>query len=160
MCALEVDGDDVPEFLSNRGGVDSVQDVEAKTMARQGPRKLPAATVVCGWRSWRVGEVVGTDEIFGYRGEERLRTYQGSEDDEASSVAKYSGSRWSEDSEISRRSFACGQRDPVVNHHIDLGQAGTNQSVRGCAMSRDDSWKKEGCSRSPTAAESAGGACR
>jgi hypothetical protein len=99
--ALEVDGDDVPEFLSNRGGVDIVQDIEAKTMARQGPREFPTATVVRGWRSWRVGEVVGTDEIFGYRGKERLRTYQGVEGDEASSVAKSAGSRWSEDSEIS-----------------------------------------------------------
>jgi hypothetical protein len=107
-----------------------VQDVEAKTMARQGLREFPAATVVHGWRSWRVGEVVGTDEIFGYRGAERLHTYQGVEGDEASSVAKSVGSRWSEDSEISRQSFAYGQRDPIVNHHVDLGQAGTNQSVR------------------------------
>jgi hypothetical protein len=107
-----------------------VHDIEAKTMVRQGPREFPAATVVRGWRSWRVGEVVGMDEIFGYRGKERLHTYQGVEGDEASSVAKSAGSRWSKDSEISRRSFACGQRDPIVNHHVDLGQAGTNQSVR------------------------------
>jgi hypothetical protein len=80
--------------------------------------------------SWRVGEVVGTGKFFGYRGKDRLRTYQGLEGDGASSVAKSLGSRWSEDSEISRRSFACGQRDPILNYHVDLGQAGTNQSVR------------------------------
>jgi hypothetical protein len=32
--ALVVDGDDVSEVLGNTGGVDSVQDIEAKTMAR------------------------------------------------------------------------------------------------------------------------------
>jgi hypothetical protein len=69
---------------------------------------------------------VGTDEIIGYRGKEGLLTYQGVEGDETSSVAKSVGSSWSEDSAISRRSFACGQRDLIVNNHVDLGQAGTN----------------------------------
>jgi hypothetical protein len=31
---------------------------------------------------------------------------------------------------------------------------------RGCTVSREDGWKKKGCSRSPAAAYSAGGACR
>jgi hypothetical protein len=30
----------------------------------------------------------------------------------------------------------------------------------GCAVSREDVWKKKGCPRSPAAANSAGGACR
>jgi hypothetical protein len=41
--------------------------------------------------SWRVREVVATDEIIGYRGKRRLRTYQGVEGDEASSVVKSVG---------------------------------------------------------------------
>jgi hypothetical protein len=48
--ALEVDGDGVSEVLGNRGGVDSEQGVEVKTMARQGTRGFPAATVARGWR--------------------------------------------------------------------------------------------------------------
>jgi hypothetical protein len=61
--------------------------------------------VRCDWSSWRVGEVVGTDEIIGYGGKEGMRTYQGVEGDEASSMAKSVVSRWSEDSMIARRSF-------------------------------------------------------
>jgi hypothetical protein len=61
--------------------------------------------VRCDWSSWRVGEVVGTNEIFGYNGKEAMRTYQGVEGDEASSMAKSVVSRWSEDSTIARRSF-------------------------------------------------------
>jgi hypothetical protein len=44
-------------------------------------------------------------KFIGYRGKEGLRTYQGVEGDGASSVANSAGSRWSENSEISRRSF-------------------------------------------------------
>jgi hypothetical protein len=73
---------------------------------------------------------VDTDEFIGYRGKERLRTYQGVEGDEMSSMAKSAGSRWSEDSAISHRSFDCGQRDPIVNNHVDLGQVGRTQSAR------------------------------
>jgi hypothetical protein len=48
--ALEVDGDGISEVLGNRTGVDSEQGVEAKMMARQGPREFPAATVARDWR--------------------------------------------------------------------------------------------------------------
>jgi hypothetical protein len=48
---------------------------------------------------------VGAEGIDGYRGKEGLRTYQGVEGGEASSVAKSLGSRWSEGSMIARRSF-------------------------------------------------------
>jgi hypothetical protein len=82
-----------------------VQGVQEMMMARQGARKFPAATSACDWSSWRVGVVVGTDEIIGYCGKEGMRTYQGVEGDDASSVAKSVGSRWSEDSTIARRSF-------------------------------------------------------
>jgi hypothetical protein len=103
--AQEVDGFDVPEVLRNRGGVDSVQGVQEMMMARQGARKFPAAMAACDCSSWRVGVVVGTVEIIGYSGKEGIRTYQGVEGDDVSSVAKSVGSRWSEDSTIARRSF-------------------------------------------------------
>jgi hypothetical protein len=48
---------------------------------------------------------VGAEGIDGYRGKEGLRTYQGVEGDEVSSVAKSLWSRWSENSTIARRSF-------------------------------------------------------
>jgi hypothetical protein len=54
---------------------------------------------------WHCGEVVGAEGIDGYRGKEGLRTYQGVEGDEVSSVAKSLGSRWSENSTIARQSF-------------------------------------------------------
>jgi hypothetical protein len=44
-CTLEVHGDGVSEVLGNRGGVDSEQDVKAKTMARWRCPKLPGTTV-------------------------------------------------------------------------------------------------------------------
>jgi hypothetical protein len=47
-----VDGDGVSKVFGNRGGVDSEQDVEAKTLARQGPREFPAATGTRGWSYW------------------------------------------------------------------------------------------------------------
>jgi hypothetical protein len=48
--ALEVEGDGVSEVLGNRGGGDSEQGVEAKTMVRQGTWGFPAAMVARGWR--------------------------------------------------------------------------------------------------------------
>jgi hypothetical protein len=45
-----VDVDGISEVLGNIGGVDNVQGVEAKMMARQGLRGFPAATVAHGWR--------------------------------------------------------------------------------------------------------------
>jgi hypothetical protein len=103
--AQEVDGFGVPEVLGNRGGVDSVQGVQEMMMARQRARKFPAATAACDWSSWRVGVVVSTDEIIGSCGKEGMHTYQRLEGDDASSMAKSEGSRWSEDSTIARRSF-------------------------------------------------------
>jgi hypothetical protein len=44
-CALEADGDGVSDVLGNRGGVDSEQDIEAKTMARWRCPKLPGTAV-------------------------------------------------------------------------------------------------------------------
>jgi hypothetical protein len=70
------------------------------------------------------------DKIIGYRGKRRLRTYQGLEGDEASSVAKSAGSRWSETVGIPHRSSAGGRRDPVEDEGIDLGQTGTSEDVR------------------------------
>jgi hypothetical protein len=80
--------------------------------------------------SWRVGEVVGTGNFFGYRGKDRLRTYQGLEGDEASPVAKFAGSRWSETVGISHRSSASGRRDLVRDKGVDLGQTETSGDVR------------------------------
>jgi hypothetical protein len=128
--ALEVDGDGISEVLGNRGGVDSEQGVEAKMMARQGPREFPAATVDVTRGSGRIGEVVGTGNFIGYRGKEGLRIYQGLEGDEASSVAKFLGSRWSEIVGIPHRSSACRRIDPVEDECIGLGQTGTNEDVR------------------------------
>jgi hypothetical protein len=48
---------------------------------------------------------VGAEGIDGYRGKKGIRTYQGVEGDEASSVAKSLGSRWLENSTIARQSF-------------------------------------------------------
>jgi hypothetical protein len=73
---------------------------------------------------------VATDEIIGYRGKRRLRTYQGVEGDKASSVAKSTGSRWSETVGIPHRSLASGQRDLVGDEGIDLGQMGASGDVR------------------------------
>jgi hypothetical protein len=61
---------------------------------------------------------------------EGLRTYQGLERDEASSVAKSTGSRWSETVGIPRRSFACGRIGPVEDECVGLGQTKTNRDVR------------------------------
>jgi hypothetical protein len=129
-----------------------VQDVEAKTMARQGPREIPAATVARGWKSWCVGEVVGMDRIFGYRGKERLRTYQGVEGDEASRVAKSSGSRWSEDSEISRRSFAWAQaRSVCIGNNVLMHGSAKNSSGRCAREWGGKCCRREGagCSTAP-----------
>jgi hypothetical protein len=80
--------------------------------------------------SWRVGEVVGTGKFIGYRGKEGLRTYQGLEGDEVSSVVKSPGSRWSETVGIPHRSSADGRIDPVEDDCVDLGQTETNRDVR------------------------------
>jgi hypothetical protein len=52
----EVDDKGIPEVLGNREGVDNVQGIETKMMARQGPWEFPAARVAHGWRfmaRWR-----------------------------------------------------------------------------------------------------------
>jgi hypothetical protein len=43
-AVLEVDGDGISSVLGNRGGVDDVQGVEAKTMTSGRCPKLPGAT--------------------------------------------------------------------------------------------------------------------
>jgi hypothetical protein len=80
--------------------------------------------------SWRVGEVVGTGKFIGYRGKEGLRTYQGLEGDEVSSVVKSPGSRWSETVGIPHRSSAGGWIDLVEDDCVDLGQTEMNRDVR------------------------------
>jgi hypothetical protein len=77
-----------------------------------------------------VGEVVGTGNFIGYRGKEGLRTYQGLEGDEASSVAKFAGYRWSETVGISHRSSASGWRDLVRDKGVDLGKKEMSGDVK------------------------------
>jgi hypothetical protein len=47
-------------------------------------------------------------------------------------------------------------RTPASNHCKIASSRGSGR----CAMSKGDGWEKKGCSRSPAAANSAGGACR
>jgi hypothetical protein len=81
--------------------------------------------------SWSVSEVVGTGNFIGYRGKEGLRTYQGLEGDEVSSVAKSPGSRWSKTVEIPHRSSAGGRIDPVEDDCVNLGQTESRIGMSG-----------------------------
>jgi hypothetical protein len=73
---------------------------------------------------------VGTGNFIGYRGKEGLCTYQGLEGDEASSVVKFAGYRWSGTVGISHWSLASGWRDLVRDKGVDLGKKETSGDVR------------------------------
>jgi hypothetical protein len=75
-------------------------------------------------RLWARKESTVTEEREG------LRTYQGLEGGEASSVAKSLKSRWLDTVGIPHQSFAGGRIDPVEDECVDLRQTENNGDVR------------------------------
>jgi hypothetical protein len=62
----------------------------------------------------------------------RRQFYQEVQNGEAGSVAQFASSRCSGDSAITRRSYACGQQDPIEDELVNLARFREKQDV--CKM--------------------------